>query len=94
MDLNKILREMSPQVDKVDAIKLLKLLYNHSLSDEIERIYAARVDMTMLAWLAEKARHFASIHESNADAWLDFLLCLDHDYLQMAVEYINDLKFD
>lgn len=57
MDLNKILREMSPQVDKVDAIKLLKLLYNHSLSDEIERIYVARVDMTMLAWLDEKARY-------------------------------------
>lgn len=94
MDLNKILREMSPQIDKVDAVKLLKLLYNNSLSDEINRIYSARVDATMLMWLNEKAKHCHDIHQSNADVWIDFLLCLDCNYLQMAVEYVNDLKFD
>ncbi|WP_155238623.1 hypothetical protein [Kingella kingae] len=76
MDLNKILREMSPQIYKLDAVKLLKLLYNNSLSDEINPCDSARVDATMLMWLNEKASHFRDIHQINADVWIDFRLAM------------------
>ncbi|WP_038306916.1 hypothetical protein [Kingella kingae] len=61
MDLNKVLREISPQIDKIAAGTVLKLLYYNSLSDEINRIYSARVDATMLMWLNEKAKHCRDI---------------------------------
>ncbi|KLS35038.1 hypothetical protein M775_03675 [Neisseria gonorrhoeae MU_NG6] len=28
----------------------------------------------------------------NIGAWIDFLLALDRDYLQMAIEYVNELE--
>lgn len=89
-DLNKFLQESN--IDKVNAINLLKLLYNYTLSDDVVKaIYAGRVDETMLAWLQEKAKNCSRAFENNADAWIDFLLGIDRNYLQIAVEYINDL---
>mgnify|MGYP003586697243 FL=1 len=89
-DLNKILQESN--ADKVDAIKLLKLLYNYTFSDDVVKtIYTGRVDETMLAWLQEKAKNCSRTFKNNADAWINFLLDIDRDYLQIAIEYINDL---
>lgn len=56
-DLNKFLQESN--VDKVNAINLLKFLYNYTLSDDVVKaIYAGRVDEIMLTWLQEKAKSY------------------------------------
>lgn len=86
-DWSKIFKD----VDKVDMIKLLKLIYNNPLTDEVDKIYAGNVDESMLAWLQEKACHCFEEQQHHTDAWIDFLLCLDHDYLQIVVEYVNEL---
>lgn len=92
VDLHKIRQEMSPNVAKIDAVKLLKLFYNKYLCDTVKPMYAGRVDSTMLAWLQEKAHHCMHEQQRNTDAWIDFLLALDRDYLQMAIEYVNELE--
>ncbi|AUX61451.1 hypothetical protein JF634_10065 [Simonsiella muelleri] len=90
--LAKITREINPVIDKVDIIKLLKFMYNCNVCEAVADIYADRVDSHMMAWLTNKAHDIAENYQHNTDAWIDFLLALDSQYLQMATEYINHLN--
>ena len=43
MNLDRILREISPQVYQVDIVKLLKLIYKYPIGNEVPKIYSGYV---------------------------------------------------
>lgn len=91
-NFDKLFAAMSPPVYMVDLSRLLKLLYNAPICDEVPKMFAVDGDKFRMAFFTEKAECYQAMRQNNADAWIDFLANLDSEHTKMAVAYINQFE--
>lgn len=86
---DKILTAMNPPVCRVDMEKLLKMIYNCYILDEVPRIFHGKVDRELFAHLYRKAEREQGNHVLG---WIGFILNLEPDLMKIVADYVDELE--
>ena len=68
--------------------KALKLIYNRNI-DDVEQIYKGKVEEWLLDHLIEMKDEVKHQQKDNTKAWVDFILRLDMDNLQVFTKHVK-----
>lgn len=75
-------------IEAIIVHKALKLIYNRNI-DDVEQIYKGKVDEWLLDHLMDMKNEVKGQQKDNTKAWVDFILRLDMDNLQILTDYVR-----
>lgn len=68
--------------------KTLKLIYNRNI-DDVEQMFKGKVDEWLLDHLMDMKNESKTQQKDNTKAWVDFILRLDMDNLQLFTNHVK-----
>lgn len=70
--------------------KTLKLIYNRNI-DVVEQMFKGKVEEWLLDHLMDMKNEVKGQQKDNTRAWVDFILRLDMDNLQILTDYVRNV---
>jgi len=70
--------------------KTLKLIYNRNI-DDVEQMFKGKVEEWLLDHLIDMKNEVKGQQKDNTRAWVDFILRLDIDNLQILTDYVRNI---